>query len=366
MRVKDIVFLAVAAALGVLWLVVVARVWPAVAPAAGRTPGPTPLATTVEVPRLPGTIAFAQRGDILIVRDGRMTLLASGGRREPALSRDGTRIAYTVAGTIDGKRIVEGQLVPAHLAYESIVARALSAGAEKEAGRPGGALPPAGSSGEQVLVDGLQRRDPGGAHEVEFELQPAWSPDGAQLAFISDGGAGADLQILVLAQRRLLTLSSGSVLADPAWSPDGKTIAATTYTAGEPALLLVPVDGRTQAQRFEIPREGQAYRPSYSPDGRWLLVTLRSKRGNDLVAVELVAGRAPTIGRIVELTQGGRSWGGVFSADGAHVAFLRDHEGSIDVFVMELGGRLQGGEAGKTFRLSQGGVDGTSRPSWSR
>lgn len=348
MRVKDIVFLAVAAALGVLWLVVVARVWPAVVPAAGRTPAPTPLATTVEVPRLPGMIAFAQRGDILIVRDGRMTLLASGGRREPALSRDGTRIAYTVAGTIDGKRIVEGQLVPAHLAYESIVARALSAGAE------------------QVLVDGLQRRDPGGAHEVEFELQPAWSPDGAQLAFISDGGAGADLQILVLAQRRLLTLSSGSVLADPAWSPDGKTIAATTYTAGEPALLLVPVDGRTQAQRFEIPREGQAYRPSYSPDGRWLLVTLRSKRGNDLVAVELVAGRAPTIGRIVELTQGGRSWGGVFSADGAHVAFLRDHEGSIDVFVMELGGRLQGGEAGKTFRLSQGGVDGTSRPSWSR
>jgi Tol biopolymer transport system component len=342
MRLKNVLFGALALVLGLAWSALIVRAWPAIAPAVRASPTPAP-SGPIEAPRVAGAIAFVQSGDVYLIREGSAVPLTSGGgHRDPALSGDGTTIAYTTAGTIEGRRNLEGQVVPAHLAYESVVMRSTGVGPE------------------QVLVDGLQRRDANGFHTVEFQMQPAWSPDGARVAFISDAGAGADLQILNRANGRFDTLSRQSVLADPAWSPDGRTIAVTSYTQGDPDILLISAEGRFESRRLDLAREGEPYRPFYSPDGRWLLVTFRTPRGNDLVAVEL-----PT-GRLVDLTQDGRSWGGVFAPSGDSIAFLREHDGAIDLFVMELGAALSGGAAGRTQMLTRGGVDGTSRPSWSR
>lgn len=344
MRLKDVLFGGLAVLLGVAWSVLVVRAWPAIAPVARTSPTPAPTGP-VEAPRVSGRIAYAQAGDIYLISEGSaMPLTSGGGHRDPALTRDGSAIAYTKAGTIDGRRIIEGgQVVPAHLAYESILSRPTAGGAE------------------QVLVNGLQRRDAGGFHEVEFQMQPAWSPDASRLAFISDAAGGAELQILNPATGRFDTLSRGSVLADPAWSPDGRTIAVTTYTQpNEPGILLISAEGRFDSRRLNVAREGEPYRPSYSPDGAWLVVTLRTPRGNDLIAIEVASGR------VVDLTQDGRSWGAVFAPAGDSVAFLREQQGSIDLFVMELGAVLSGGAPGRTQMLTRGGVDGTSRPSWSR
>ncbi len=344
-QLKDLAFGGFAAVLALGWVVAAIRVWPAIAPAATPTTTPRSSADAV-VPRLVGRIAIAAGGDVFVIRDGRMSPLATGGdKRDPALSADGSRLAYSLRGTIDGKSVFEGQPVPAHLDYASIVARSTSAGSE------------------ETLVNGLQRRDRNGFHAVEFETQPAWSPDGSQVAFISDDGNGADLKILTIASKRVASLSGGKVFADPAWSPDGKTIAVSNYTGGEKGTIrLVPADGRIAARTLRLARDGDAYRPSYSPDGTWLLVTLRTDRGNDLVAVELATER------VVDLSTDGKSWGGVFAPDGALVAFLREQGGLIDLFVLEVGETLG---TGATPRAAQqvtrdGRLDGTSRPSWTR
>ena len=343
MRLKDATFGAVAAVLALVWIVAAVRVWPAIAPGPRATTTPRS-SSAVEVPRLTGRLALAAGGDVFLLQDGRMSPVATGGgRRDPALAPDGSRVAYSVQTSIDGKRLTQdGQVVPAHLDYASVATRSTTGGVE------------------EVLVNGLQRRDPNGLHVVEFETQPAWSPDGSQIAFISDGGGGADLQILSLATKRIATLSQGSVLEDPSWSPDGKTVAVTTYSAGSPGVLLVPADGKA-ARKLEIAHNGDAYRASYSPDGRWLLVTLRTDRGNDLVAVELATDRA------VDLTMDGKSWAGVFSPDGSSVAFLREHQGQIDLFVLDVGKTLGAGAAPKDAQqiTRDGRLDGTARPSWS-
>lgn len=308
--------------------------------AAEPTPRPT---APVEAPRVPGTIAFALGRDVFLLREGRYEAATSESRNgQPELSRDGGTLYFVRDESIDGRRqLPDGSVVSARLNYSNVVRK------------------PTGGGPEEIVLDGL-REAANGFHGVSWHLGPAVSPDGERLAYIEDDGAGAaDLVVLDLESGARAILSRGSQLADPAWAPDGETIAVTTYTLDQPGILLVPADG-TLATRLEDLPDGEAYAPSYSTDGRWLVYTLRTGRGNDVHAFEIDTGRD------VALTDDGRSWHGVFSPDGRWIAFLRVEEGVIDVYAMELHDALvDDGGPGAPLRLTNGeGVAGTSRPSW--
>lgn len=307
------------------------------------TPTPRPTAP-VQAPRVPGTMAFSLRQDIFLLREGLYFSTTSESRNsQPELDDAGRTLYFVRAESIEGRRILpDGSVVSATLHYSNVVRK------------------PADGGIEEVVLDGLVRSGDG-FHAVSWYLAPALSPDGALLAYIEDDGTGAaDLALLDLESGARTILSRGSQLADPAWSPDGGTIAVTTYTQEEPGILLVPIDGTAAARVTGLP-EGEPYAPSYSPDGEWLIYTLRTPDGNDVHAYELETGRD------VALTDGGRSWKGVFSPDGGWVAFLRERDGAIDVYAMPLEGALTGGEPGEPVRLTHGeGIDGESRPTWGR
>ncbi len=261
---------------------------------------------------------------------------------QPSLASDGRTILFARMESIDGKRNVDGQITPAVLRYSDIVKRDI-----------------VGAS-ETIVVSGLRSKSSAGFHVVAWFGGPALAPDGKRVAVTSAGEDGAsDLEVFdVQTGRRLALLSQGAEIADPAWSPDGKTIVVTSYTLGEPRILLVPADGKA-AVPLKISPKGEPYRASYSPDGRWLVYTLRHDGRNDLHAVEV------TTGKDVALTSDGRSWNGVFSPDGASIAFLREAGGVIDLYAMDLSEALSGGAPKPAVKLTRGeGVDGDSRPSW--
>ena len=187
------------------------------------------------------------------------------------------------------------------------------------------------------------------------------SPDGKRVAVVADYGQGYSDLMLYDAQtgKQAVPLSVGSNLADPAWSPDGKMVAVTSYTLGNPRLLLVPADGRASVP-VTTP-EGEPYRASYSPDGAWLVYTLRHDNRNDLHVMQM-SGTAP---KDIALTSDGTSWNGVFSPDGKQMAFLREKDGVIDLYSMDLGDALTGGSPKSAVKLTRGeGIDGASRPAW--
>lgn len=136
------------------------------------------------------------------------------------------------------------------------------------------------------------------------EHSPAWSADSRWLAFLSDAGAGGQLQLYIAPSgggpSRQLTRCHG-FLADPHWSPDGKTIAvllteSTAHAVGpmEPkASPLGAVDDKVDEQRLAIidvqtgalrlisPPDLYIYEYDWAPDGRHIVATAAHGSGDN-------------------------------------------------------------------------------------
>jgi dipeptidyl aminopeptidase/acylaminoacyl peptidase len=113
---------------------------------------------------------------------------------------------------------------------------------------------PSGPSGifvaDVVTGGGMPRRITAGDDKARCaEHSIAWSPDGGQLAFLSDHDKAGQLQVYVApadgGEARRLTTVSG-FLADPRWSPDGARLGVLfTKDAARAAGPLQPGEART-------------------------------------------------------------------------------------------------------------------------
>lgn len=104
------------------------------------------------------------------------------------------------------------------------------------------------------------------------DRSPAWSPDGTQLAWLSD--AGGDYQLMLgdplgVAKPRVVALPSKAFFFAPAWSPDGKHI---LLQGNHVTLWTIEVaSGRARkidTDTYDDP--GRPFDAVWSPDSRWI------------------------------------------------------------------------------------------------
>lgn len=196
------------------------------------------------------------------------------------------------------------------------------------------------SSGQDIFTispDGRELRQLTSGVYGEINVQPAWSPDGTQIAFVSNRNGG-DVEIYLMdamgEKPQRLTFQEGED-SEPAWSPDGSKIA---YVHGDdpsvngyinsapcyrPNIYLMSADGSNQLRLTE---KGENTDPAWSPDGTRILFSSKQEEGInfDLYILNL------SDGELLRLThsltaEAEPAW----SPDGNSIAFISGYTDSL-------------------------------------
>jgi Tol biopolymer transport system component len=188
----------------------------------------------------------------LFYRDGvsgDVTRLTHGLRaRDPAVSWDGKRVAFSING-------------PSHSKLAVMPIAPMDEGAEYEVVFEGGKLDQA--------------------------FQPSWSPDGTHLAFsVWRHGALRDIFVLDLETRDLTKITDDrAVDGDPVWGPDGNTLFFSSDRSG---IYNIYAHDRDTGALWQVTNViGGAFDPAVSPDGTRLAYHGFDAGGYDLFEIAL-------------------------------------------------------------------------------
>ena len=193
----------------------------------------------------------------------------------------------------------------------------------------------ADGTGTKALTAGRKNND----------THPTWSPDGASIAFARDG----DIYVMAADGSNPTRISDiNAQESDPAWSPDGDWIAYIKRTPGTPVqnLWLMHPDGT--GRRALTKQAGRAFTPSWSPDSARIVFSMnRDETVFELFTIGVDGKRLRSV-----VPTAGDNFEPAWSPDGERIAYQED--GAI--FTVELGG-------GDVKRLTDR-ANNDSEPAW--
>ncbi len=115
---------------------------------------------------------------------------------------------------------------------------------------------------------------------IAFDRHPRYSPDGSKVLFVSDQSGSDNLWTVDLAtgDSTQLTKSTSHVFLSPEWSPDGKYVVASRADSRlTPAKLWIGhVDGGSGAEIVKTPDNVKALGAAFTSDGRHIWYARRA------------------------------------------------------------------------------------------
>jgi Tol biopolymer transport system component/tetratricopeptide (TPR) repeat protein len=169
--------------------------------------------------------------------------------------------------------------------------------------------------------------------DAYLDSDPAWSRDGTRIAFSSDRNGSMDIWIFDEATGRVEPITSEPLAEmSPAWSPDGSKIAFVTKGGiTDPGFVKV-IDLITHETLTLTPNLFNPGHPTWSPDGRYVLVSVldayssRFREGiNRIARVDADGGGMEFVDGFEHVSLGTRGTDGpVWSPDGNWMAYTMD------------------------------------------
>ena len=182
-----------------------------------------------------------------------------------------------------------------------------------------------------------EQGDPSTSGGVLFQTEPAWSPDGREIAFASRRDGTATHLFVMRADgsgtRRLTDTKLDD--SNPSWSPDGSKI---VFDRGVPGDIYIMAADGTGAHRV-IKDDAVEHDPAWSPDGRWIAYA-RKTPGTSIREIWLVHPDGSERHQLTHL--GASSVAPAWSPDSMRLAFASDKpESRSDIYVIGANGKHQ-------------------------
>ena len=136
------------------------------------------------------------------------------------------------------------------------------------------------------------------------QAQPAWSPDGTWIAYISDHDGNEQWDVFLVSPKTgdvvNLTASPESGEEEPTWSPNGRQIAYISKPKTGSSFEIELMDVATRHVRHltpNTPKELSNTHPIFSRDGRFLVYTQSHATGNDssIFLLDLAGGQSTNL-----------------------------------------------------------------------
>lgn len=209
-------------------------------------------------------------------------------------------------------------------------------------------------------------------HEIAWNMQPRFSPDGDRIAFTSDRAGGDNIWTMDSDGKNLkqITKESFRLLNSPTWTPDGKYIAARKHFTGTRSLgageiWLYHTGAGSGLQMTKRPNDQKDLgEPAFSSDGKYLYFSQDTTPGKNFEYNKDVNKQIYVIKRLdretgeIEVFINGP--GGAIrptpSPDGKYLAFVRRVRSKSTLFLHEI-------ESGANFAIYDG-LDRDMQETW--
>jgi TolB protein len=126
-------------------------------------------------------------------------------------------------------------------------------------------------------------------------------------------------------------LTSPEPIISPAWSPNGAQVAYVSFESRKPVVYVHEV--ATGRRRLLANFRGSNSAPAWAPDGRSLAVTLSRDGGSQLYMIDANGGEPRRL-----MQSAGIDTEPVFSVDGRQIYFVSDRGGSPQIYKVPAGG----------------------------
>ena len=121
-------------------------------------------------------------------------------------------------------------------------------------------------------------------HGLAYDTQPRYSPDGTRILFVSDRSGAENLWTLTPESGDTAQLTKGKSARwdSPDWAPDGRYVVASKGTSrlGVSKLWIGHIDGGSGKVLTPKPENLQTLGAAVSPDGRWIWYARRTGSWN--------------------------------------------------------------------------------------
>jgi eukaryotic-like serine/threonine-protein kinase len=175
------------------------------------------------------------------------------------------------------------------------------------------------------------------------DFGPVWSPDGKAIAFTSLRTGQMEIFVLYIDDQSIVQLTKGASSIEsrePAWSPDGSQIVYTVKRLGVYQIWLMNADGSNQKQIVRSGIKFTDYLPTWSRDGQLIVFSQRCATSFCLPYAMKISSTDRSIQQASPLLAGTLSIENMeYSLDGFWLVYEGDETGkNNDIYYMTVTG----------------------------